>query len=56
METSTCSNSKSSIIARLTGGQKDSSKFSSSKLLVTPFVKILHCQTFVPYGILYSYS
>ena len=42
MVTSTCSNSKSSIIVCLTGRQKDSSKFSSSKSLITPFVKILH--------------
>ena len=47
---SACSNSKSSIIVRLTGRKKHLSKFSS-KSLITPFVKILHCQTFAPYGI-----
>ena len=41
----------SSIIACLTGRKKDSSKFSLSKSLITPFIKILHRQTFVPYSI-----
>ena len=42
-------NSKS-IIMRLTGRQKHPSKFSSSKSLITSFVKTLFHQTFVPYG------
>ena len=49
--TSACTNSKSSIIVYLTGRKKHSSKFSLLKSLITPFVKILHRQTFAPYGI-----
>ena len=48
--TSACSNSKNIINTCLTGRQQHSSKFSSSKSQVAPFVKILHRQTFVPYG------
>ena len=51
MATSACTNSKISIIVRLIGRKKHSSKFSSLKSLSTPFVKILHRQTFAPYGI-----
>ena len=54
MATSTYSNSKSSIIVCLTGRQKDLSKFSMSKSLITPFVKILHHQTFALYGSLFQ--
>ena len=51
MATSVCSNSRNNIFVCLTGRQQHSSKFSSSKLLITSFVKILHRQTFAPYGI-----
>ena len=37
------------VLTRLTG-RLHSSKFYSSKSLATPFVKILHHQTFVPYS------
>ena len=54
MVTSICSNSKSRIIAPLTGKQKYSSKFSSSNSLITPLIKNFtpsgH-QTFAPYSI-----
>ena len=55
MATSACSNSKSNINVHLTGRQKDSSNFSSSKSLITLFVKILRRQTFAPYGIVITY-
>ena len=42
METSTRGKSKNNTIACLTGRQQYLSKLSLSKLLITPFVKILH--------------
>ena len=50
MVMSTCGKIKYNIIACLTGKQQYLSKFSSSKSLITPFVKILHYQIVVPYG------
>ena len=46
MESSACGKSKTNIIARLTGY---STKFSSSKSLMAPLVKISHYPTFAPY-------
>ena len=57
MATSTCGKNANNIIACLTGRQQQLSKNPLPKSLITPFVKILHCQTFAPYGIaLYSYD
>ena len=50
MAISASGKSKNNIIVHLTERQQQLSKISLSKSLITPFVKILHCQTFVPYS------